>query len=103
MSGEWVPFSHRYGIAAPERVAAMLDSDFIPRSDFWRVRHALCFQDDTVPGVFRCTCPGSFGRQQCHVRASQEDRLCDACREHCWAVDNWDRRHRLVDLYGAVS
>lgn len=51
----------------------------------------------------RCACPGSPQREQCCHRATQEDRLCDACRDWCVAVDGERVYHRLIDVYGAAS
>lgn len=92
---EWHPLSHRYGFASFED-AARWDGMA------WRSRH--CADNPSAPEapLFRCLCPGSPSRNQCAIRASQEDRLCDACREHCVAVDDSGRYHRLIDVYGAA-
>lgn len=91
---DWVPFSHRYGFAEPLG-AARWDTAT------WRFRHCPEVVNGFAPDLFRCVCPSSPARRRCADRASQEDRLCDACREHCHAVDEAGRYHRLVDVYGA--
>ncbi len=98
---EWVPFTHRYGIAEPLS-AARWDTAT------WRFRHCRAVVNGFAPDLFRCICPGSGLRREdpprrCGDRASQEDRLCDACRRWCYAVDEKQHQHRFVDLYGAAT
>lgn len=93
---EWVPFSHRYGITTPLN-AARWDTAT------WRFRHSDEVANGFAPELYRCVCPGTSARRRCADRASQEDRLCDACREHCVAVDSVGKYHRLVDVHGAAS
>lgn len=96
MSDDWVPFSHRYGIASFESVASW-------DGMAWRSRHNADGNAYIGDELFRCVCLSSPSRPRCSERASQEDRLCDACRDHCVAVDGSGRYHRLVDVYGAAS
>jgi hypothetical protein len=86
------PFTHRYGTAAPARTRHW---DGAP----WRSRHHRTTHPDEPDPLYRCACPGPSGRRPCNIRATQEDHLCDACREHCWAVDDLHRHHRLIDLH----
>jgi hypothetical protein len=91
MLDEWVPFSHRYG-----RNKRYCD-DF----PHWTKRHSANHTGPDCSGSerLRCACPGSqFAPPGCCARATQEDRLCDACREHCWAFAGDTSRHRLIDL-----
>jgi hypothetical protein len=90
----YVPLSHRYGFASMEATAR------------WQSRHSSKSGHYPAEELLRCICPASgttLTDSRCLERASQEDRLCDACREHCWAVDNANGQHRLVDVYGAAS
>lgn len=100
MSGDpldgWVPFSSRYGLKTDPWGA-----------EHWTARHA---DHGTVqfgccpPNPRRaCVCPGSRGRQGCCEVATQEDLLCDPCREYCVAVDADRVYHSLVSLYGPVN
>ena len=93
---DWVPFTSRYGLA----------KDPWGRMH-WTARHADhgIVQFGCCPPEPRqaCGCPGSAGRRQCCEVATAEDLLCDACREHCWAIDNAKVYHRLIDVYGPAA
>lgn len=113
----WVPFSHRYGIATPTALVRWCHAGAEGVAENrWRSRHTAvrdAFAGEPESGVYvepllRCTCPGSStARTRCADRASQEDRLCDPCREHCWGVqrqpDGMDKQVRLVDAYGMAG
>lgn len=109
---EWVPFSHRYGIVDVVELGRWCDfggQDYTTerwraRHDWSRVLHSSKPDGGAfTPPLLRCICPSSPGHPRCADRASQEDRLCDPCREHCVAVDNSARYHRLIDVYGGES
>ena len=106
-------FSHRYGLATVARLAAWCAAGGEElTAELWRCRHVVEVHAWEEPDPrFRCVCPGGdpmrgvpAGARACKQRASQEDRLCDACREYCWAVRTGAgeafTRVRLVDLYG---
>lgn len=95
LAPDWVPFSSRYGL-----VNSPLGRDHwtARHADHGAVRFGCCPPDPQKV----CACLGS-NRQCCEV-ASAEDLLCDACREHCWAVDpESNQQHRLVDAYAQSS
>lgn len=93
---EWAPFSHRYGIASFDSIAAW-------DGMAWRGRHGDDANTYLGDALFQCVCQGTRRRGQCSERASQEDRLCDACRVHCVAVDDDGNYHRLIDVYGPAA
>lgn len=112
MSSDWVPLTHRYGITGPTELHRWVKAggeNF--DAERWRGRHnqavavwreipeLACYVDQRL----RCVCQSSPGRYRCSERASQEDRLCDMCRQHCVAVDESGHYHRLVDVYGAAQ
>lgn len=99
----WVPFSHRYGYAGTEEISRWCAFGGETLGDeVWRSRHSpeVTAWDEPDP-LFRCTCPGTTATR-CRVRASQEDRLCDPCRDHCWGMTDTGTKRRLVDAYGAA-
>lgn len=85
---EWVPFSARYGLTARD----VLEFGHMS-ARHCRDLHEECEPDDRL----RCVCPGTPGHGCC-ARATQEDRLCEACREFCWAIDSRRAYHRLIDV-----
>lgn len=48
-------------------------------------------------GQLQCACPGIRSRRCCQPM-TQEDLLCDACRQWCVAIDSVGVYHRLRDL-----
>lgn len=90
----FVPLSARYG--------------FRPHLRAWGREHSEARHSGTGYGAWgncqrdeklRCACPGGSTKPCCDT-ATQEDFLCNACREHCFAVDPQGGRHRFIDLYG---
>jgi hypothetical protein len=86
---EWQLFTRRYG-----RSRRVDDTS-------WSRRHRG-FSDDS----HRCVCPGrvphvidSNPPDPCIQRATQEDILCDECREWCVAIDNAGVYHQLASLW----
>ena len=96
--GGFVVFSHRYGIS---------DQEYAARWDgaLWRSRHNCEVDERTEPDeLYRCHCPGESGRLRCKDRASQEDALCDACRQYCWSLRESDGVYlRMIEVHGAAS
>ena len=93
-------FSSRYGFRSH------LDARLRDREHFGS-RHSLADDGEGCERhqLLRCACPGSQGRcvQRCCQRATQEDRLCDECRNWCVAIDGQRVYHRFIDLYGVAS
>lgn len=90
----WAPFSERYG--------------FRTHLWAWGREHSYARHGGDGYGMWgncerderrRCACPGSQ-RPACCATATQEDLLCDACRDHCVAVDEARVYYRFIDLYG---
>lgn len=92
-------FSERYGLVSETRAWGR---------EHWTARHAdhgiVQFTCCPPEPIKACACPGprtgSGGRRQCCEIATAEDLLCDACREHCWGIDNTKVYHRFIDVYG---
>jgi len=88
---EWQPFSVRYGRSKPE------DATWADKRP-WGTRHALLgglWADEKV----RCDCPGSpHGGSPCRQACTQEDLLCDECRQWCYAVDAAGNYHQFATL-----
>lgn len=59
-------------------------------------------EHEIAPERVRCLCPGTTRLEsadcRCRQRATQEDTLCDECRDWCIAIDSEQRIHRLIDL-----
>lgn len=95
---DFVSFSDRYGLRSEERGWGR---------EHWTARHAdhgIVSFGCCPPDPKRvCACPGSSGKRQCCEVATAEDLLCDACREHCWAIDDSKTYHRLIDVYGTPN
>lgn len=85
-----VLFTERYGISG------YLDAE--P----WMQRHAVIGPIHAEQHA--CVCPGTSVEGDpitCRLRATQEDFLCDPCREHCVAVDSAGVFHHLASLPSA--
>lgn len=68
ITGEWVPFSARYGIST---------------RDVWADVPGYNRHTPAEPVTqHRCLCIGAT-QSQCIQRATQEDMRCDECRAHC--------------------
>jgi hypothetical protein len=94
----FAPFSARYGLRSHLR--AWGRDHFIARhSGTGYSGWGNCERAE----VARCACPGSRSRKRCCDRATQEDFLCDACREHCWASDGNGIKVRLIDVHGSAA
>lgn len=86
-------FSARHGVMGPDRA---------PAHDEDRHRHEpqeACESDER----FRCRCPSLSPTtyRQCCCRATQEDRLCDWCRDGCVTSVGGHLRP-LADIYQEV-
>ena len=93
----FVAFSSRYGLLRGDRAAGR---------EHWEARHAshsfdgaLSFADCAPDRTIRCHCPGTPEWEPCCEPMTQEDLLCDRCRDHCWAIGTGNVRVRLVDVY----
>lgn len=90
------------------------------------VRHGMCLSlpfedraarrhlhatsgDELHAPLVRCHCPGVYGERfrlhRCFLRATQEDAICDACREDCIVAvgrskDNTRALMKAIDYYG---
>lgn len=82
---EWQPLSNRYG-----------HHDEADRA--WAARHAPLSTHEPTPGPRRCDCPGSNGYPQCRQTCTQEDLLCDECRQWCYAMDAAGNYHQFATL-----
>lgn len=97
---QWVPFSDRYGYRTHlDGLGRIFFSCRHTHDDKDGAGWSHCERDQRL----RCACPGSPGHPRCCQRASQEDRLCDACRDWCVAIDSAQVYHRFIDLYAAAS
>jgi hypothetical protein len=91
--GEYVPFAHRYGLTAN------------PEAPNWAARHNWMHHHVDQPPTHeyrhqcRCCGGGRPSRQCCDQRATQEDGLCDQCRDWCVAVDDAGVYYYLADLF----
>lgn len=86
---EFHPLSERYGISTRVR-------------GLWQTRHmtGLLYDDEPTATDHRCVCPGHRGLARCRQRCTQEDSLCDECREWCWGlIDGTDTHVRLSAVY----
>lgn len=78
---------------------------FNPDAPPWAKRHAplwhLRYDVPKVDPLHRCRCAANTGLQveQCGLAATQEDILCDECRQWCIAVDGAGEFHLLADLH----
>ena len=92
----WVPFSSRYGLVKEPWGRLHWTAR---HADHGIVRFSCCPPDQRQA----CACPGSGGARQCCEVATHEDLMCDACREHCVAVDVRGNYHSFVSVYGSPS
>lgn len=86
---EWQPLHVRYGRSEP------MDATWADKQP-WGSRHALLgglWADERV----RCNCPGSpHDGAACRLRCTQEDLLCDECRQWCYAMDSAGNLHQFA-------
>src|SRR5690348_14303886 len=100
---EWQPLNVRYGRADPVT--------WNDKGEWsWRHRwpepvqpyHVAKPPDDRV----RCICPGSTFPDiayRCRQRATQEDAICDECRQWCIAADSNGDVHLIAALRPATT
>jgi hypothetical protein len=86
-------YSTRYG----------LESAYRHNVPTWQCRHDISYQQPRDKNS--CICPGiqtlPFGVSTCHLQITQEDMLCNECRQWCTYLSINDRRiHRIVELLG---
>lgn len=95
---DFVPFSRRYGIHDHQLGAS------VTASRHGKVIHhgAIGEQCEADTSPLRCACPGARFRRCCQ-RATAEDRLCDACRDWCWATDGVNPSVRIIDAFPASA
>jgi hypothetical protein len=81
-------FTERYGICNKRPVNDRAARRHLPAT----------LLDPLVANAFKCRCPGetSYG---CLQRATEEDRLCDECRENC-LVYVGDRLVSVMQAFG---
>lgn len=94
-----VPFSYRYGLRS--HLKAWGDDHFIARhSGTGYAAWGNCERRE----ILRCICPGgnARARKRCCDRASGEDMLCDACRDHCHGVTPGGTLVAFVEVYGSA-
>ena len=94
---DFVHFSARYGL---------VEGIDLWGQPHWKGRHGhhgvIESPHCPPPAERACECPGSGGRRRCCELLTQEDFLCDACREHCWGVTPTGLRRRFVEVYENV-
>lgn len=64
----------------------------------WQQRHKIARTDANSSPISSCRCPGpSLATSPCGLKVTQEDGLCDECRQWCVCVDRAGNLHLLAD------
>lgn len=84
-------FSARYGVLSVDTCGNTRGLWTYP----WGFRHGMAV--DFLGSDPRCDCPGT-NKRPCLQAMTQEDLLCDECRQWCVAVDNAGNYHQLASV-----
>lgn len=85
----------------PAQLGTALDLSI---SDVAARRHLMpTVMDDPISTERQCVCPGGDVENSCiDTWTDYADRLCVACRENCWLIDEDGIAHLFVDVFGTT-